>query len=186
MQSRIVDLALLFFISNLCMTSAFMAINQSAVRAEHTYKFKCNLMNSKGKIIPVTEILYSNGKNLRLIRWESKFISNPKQKCEEVSRKFNDFSENGNLQVLKFTTNKTTNRTLICGLSMQRKNFPCDESNKLFEMSKAMKDPKEVLSGLKHSMVTIDDGGGIQQGADNEDTQIIDFQASIEQQSANR
>ncbi len=189
MQSHPVNLALIFLISNLSMTSAFMAIPQSSVRADHTYKFRCNeRMNSKGKVIPVTEMLYRNGKNLPLIWWESNSILNPKQKCVEVSKKFSDFSRLGNLRVLKFTIHKTTLPaiTIICGLSRSNKDQPCDESNKLFEMSEAMKDPKQVLSGLKRNMVMIDNDGGIFQNSDDEYTQIIDFEASIEQQSANR
>ncbi len=186
MQSHPVNLALIFLISNLSMTSAFMAIPQSSVRADRSYSFACNSVGSFRKTIPVTMILFQNGTSLKLIRWESDPISNSERMCKEVSKKFDYFSSHGNLQVLKFVTDKVTHRTIVCGLSRQNKDRPCDESNKLFELSKASKAPKEVLSGLAHNMVTLDNDGGIFQNSDNEDIQIVDFEASIEQQSANR
>jgi hypothetical protein len=193
MQSRPANLVLIFLISNLCTLSAFMVITQSIVRAEQTYKFRCNeRMNSKGKVIPITEMLFPNQKILPLIRWESDFNANPKAMCDKVSTRFNYLSIHGNLHFLKFTTDKRTEKTIICGLSLKNKDRPCDESNKLFEMSKMkgdsriIKDPKQILSGLKNNMVTIDVDGGIFQNSDDEYTQIVDLEASIEQQSANR
>jgi Circadian oscillating protein COP23 len=186
MQSHPVNLIKIFFLSNLCMASAFMAIPQSPVRADRSYSFACNSVGNFRKTIPVTMILFSNGTSLKLIRWESEFITNPEQKCKEVSKKFNILLRDGNLQVLKFTTDKITRRTIICGLSRQNKDRPCDANNKLFELSKMSQDPKKVLNGLVHNMVTIDNDGGIFQNSDDEDTQIIDFEASIERQSANR
>ena len=120
-----------------------------------------------------------------LIRWESDFVNNPQQRCVEVSKKFDDFSKRGNLHFLKFTTYKTTNRTIICGLSKQDRDRACDESNKLFELSKAIKDPKKVLSGLRNSLVTID-SDGIFQNSDDDYTKIVDLQASIAQREPNR
>jgi Circadian oscillating protein COP23 len=186
MQSHPVNLIKIFFISNLYTISTLIAIPQSAVRAEHSYSFACNSIKSSKTVIPTTVILFSNRTFRPLIRWESNWINNPQQRCTEVSKKFDDFSKRGSLHFLKFTTDKRTNRTIICGLSKQDRDRSCDESNKLFELSKAIKDPKKVLSGLRHNLVTIDIDGGIYQNSDDEYTQIVDLQASIEQREANR
>ena len=185
MQSHPVNLIKIFFISNLYTILVLVVMPQSAMRAEHSYSFACNSIKSYKKVIPTTVILFSNRTSAPLIRWESEWISNPQQQCVEVSKKFDDFSKRGNLQVLKFTTDRRTNRTIICGLSKQERDRACDESNKLFELSKAIKDPKKVLSGLRNSLVTID-GDGIFQNSDEEYTQIVDLQASIEQREPNR
>ena len=187
MQSYPINLIKIFFISNLYTISALIVMPQSAVRSEHSYSFACNSIRSSKKIIPIptTVILFSNRTSAPLIRWESEWISNPQQRCVEVSKKFDDFSKRGNLHFLKFTTDKRTNRTIICGLSKQDRDRSCDESNKLFELSKAIKDPKKVLSGLRNSLVTID-GGDIYQNSDDEYTQIVDLQASIAQREPNR
>jgi Circadian oscillating protein COP23 len=183
MQSDNINLAKIFFVSNLCMTSAFVAMSQSIVRAEHSYSFACNSSRNSKKLIPTTTILFSNGTSAPLIRWESDFIRNPKQQCEEVSKKFNDFSRLGNLHFLKFTTDRKTGKTIICGLSKSNKDRSCDDSNKLFELSKAIKDPKLVLNGLRTSLVISSDGGIIQGSGDE---QIIDLAASIEKSQLDR
>lgn len=185
MQSHPVNLIKIFFISNLYTILALIVISQSAVRSEHSYSFACNSIKSSKKLIPTTVILFSNRTSAPLIRWESDWINNHQQRCTEVSKKFDDFSKRGNLHFLKFTTDKRTNRTIICGLSKQDRDRSCDESNKLFELSKAIKDPKKVLSGLRNSLVTID-GGDIYQNSDDEYTQIVDLQASIAQREPNR
>ena len=186
MQFHPVNLIKMFFISNLCTLSVLVVMPQSAVRSEHSYSFACNSIRSSKKNIYTTVILFSNRTSAPLIRWESGFIINPQQRCIEVSKKFDDFSRRGNLHFLKFTTDKRTNRTIICGLSKQDRDRACDESNKLFELSKAIKDPKKVLNGLRHNLVTIDGDSGILQNSDDEYTQIVDLQASIEQREPNR
>lgn len=186
MQFYPVNLIKILFISNLCTISVLVVMPQSAVRSEHSYSFACNSIKSSKKVIPTTVILFSNRTSMPLIRWESDFVNNPQQRCVEVSKKFDDFSKRGNLHFLKFTTYKTTNRTIICGLSKQDRDRACDESNKLFELSKASKDPKKVLNGLRHNLVTIDGDGGIYQNSDDEYTKIVDLQASIAQREPNR
>jgi Circadian oscillating protein COP23 len=186
MQLHPVNLIKIFFISNLCTISVLVVMSQSAVQSEHSYSFACNSIRSSKKIIPTTVILFANRTFAPLIRWESEWINNPQQRCVEVSKKFDDFSKRGNLQVLKFTTDKRTSRTIICGLSRQDWERACNESNKLFELSKAIKNPKQVLNALRHNLVTIDIDGGIFQNSDEEYTQIIDLQASIAQRESNR
>jgi Circadian oscillating protein COP23 len=181
MQPHSINLIKIFFIAHLSAISALIVIPQSAVRSEHSYSFACNSIKSSRKVIPTTVILFSNRTSSPLIRWESGLISNPQQRCLEVSRKFDDFSRRGKLHFLNFTTNKKSNRTIICGLSKQDRDRACDDSNKLFELSKAIKDPQQVLNGLRHNLVTIDSDGGILQNSDDEYTQIVDLQASIEQ-----
>lgn len=185
MQSHPVNLIKIFFISNLYTISALIVIPQSAVRSEHSYSFACNNIRSSKTVIPTTVILFSNRTFAPLIRWESEWIKNHQQRCIEVSKKFDDFSKRGNLHFLKFTTDKRTNRTIICGLSKQDRDRSCDESNKLFELSKAIKDPKKVLSGLQDSLVTIG-GKDIFQSSNDEGTKIVDLQASIAQREPNR
>jgi Circadian oscillating protein COP23 len=183
MQSDNINLAKIFFISNLCMTSAFIAMSQLVVRAEHSYSFACNSIKNAKKVVPTTMILFSNGTSKPIIHWESNFIRNPKQQCEEVSKRFDDFSRLGNLHFLKFAEDRKTGVTMICGLSRSNKDRSCDRSNKLFELSKAIKDPKIVLNGLRNSLV-IDDKSAILQGSD--DTQVVDLAASIEKSQLDR
>jgi Circadian oscillating protein COP23 len=174
------NLTKIFFVSSLCINLAVTAMIQSAVRAEHSYSFACNSIKNSKKIVPTTVILFSNRSSAPLIRWESEFIINPQQQCVEVSKKFDDFSKRGSLHFLKFTTNKKTGKTTICGLSKQQQDRSCDRSNQLFELSKAMKDPKQVLIGLRNSLVKIDSDNSILQNADDEYTQIIDLSSSID------
>lgn len=183
MQSDNINLAKIFFVANLCMTSAFVAMFPLIVRAEHSYSFACNSIKNSKKVVPTTMILFANGTSKPLIHWESDFIRNPKQQCEEVSKRFDDFSRLGNLHFLKFAENRKTGVTIICGLSRSNKDRSCDDSNKLFELSKAIKDPKKVLNGLRNSLV-IDDKGDIVQGSGDE--QIIDLAASIEKSQLDR
>ena len=183
MQSYNLNLAKVFVISNMCMTFAFMAMSQLVVRAENSYSFACNSIKSGKRVVPTTMILFSNGISKPLISWESNFIRNPKQQCEQVSKRFDDFSRLGNLHFLKFANDRKTGQIIICGLSRSNKDRSCDLSNKLFELSKAIKDPKIVLNGLRNSLV-IDDKGGIPQSSD--DTQLVDLAASIEKSQLDR
>jgi Circadian oscillating protein COP23 len=177
MQSYNLDRAKVFVI-NLCMTLAFIAMFQLVVRAENSYSFACNSIKSGKRVIPTTMILFSNGTSKPLISWESNFIRNPKQQCEQVSKRFDDFSRRGDLRFLKFAKDRKNGQTVICGLSMSNKDRSCDDSNKLFELSRAMNDPKKVLTGIRNSLVMVGDNS-IPQTSD--DSQIIDFAASIEQ-----
>jgi hypothetical protein len=183
MQSYNINLAKVFVISNLCMTLTFIAMSQLVVRAEHSYSFACNSIKNGKKVIPTTMILFSNGTSKPLISWESNFIRKPKQQCEQVSKRFEDFSRLGNLHFLKFANDRKTGGTIICGLSRSNKDRSCDESNKLFELSKAMNDPKKVLTGIRNSLVMVGDNS-IPQSSD--DSQIIDLAASIEQSQLDR
>lgn len=183
MQSYNINLAKVFVISNLCMILAFIAMSQLIVRAENSYDFACNSIKSGKKVIPTTMILFSNGTSRPLISWESSFIRDPKQQCEQVSKRFDDFSRRGNLRFLKFANDRKTGGTIICGLSRSNKDRSCDDSNKLFELSKAMNDPKKALNGIRNSLVMVDKGA-IFQGSD--DTQIVDLAASIEQSQLDR
>jgi Circadian oscillating protein COP23 len=177
MQSDNINVSKVFVISNLCITLAFIAMSQLVVRAEHSYSFACNSIKNSKKVVPTTMILFSNGTSKPLISWESNFIRNPKQQCEQVSKRFDDFSRLGNLHILKFAKDRKNGQTVICGLSRSNKDRSCDESNKLFELSKAMNDPKKALNGIRNSLVMIDKGA-IFQGSD--DTQIVDLAASID------
>ena len=183
MQSDNLNLAKVFVISNLCMTFAFIAMSQLIVRAENSYSFACNSIKSGKRVIPTTMILFSNGTSKPLISWESNLIRNPKQQCEQVSKRFDDFSRLGNLHFLKFANDRKTGGTIICGLSRSNKDLSCDESNKLFELSKAMNDPRKVLNGIRNSLVMVDKGA-IFQGSD--DTQTVDLAASIEKSQLDR
>jgi Circadian oscillating protein COP23 len=183
MQSDNVNLAKVFVISNLCMTLAFIVMSQLVVRAERSYSFACNTVKNDKKVVPTTMILFANGTSKPLISWESNFIRNPKQQCEEVSKRFDDFSRLGNLHFLKFASDRKTGRTMICGLSKSNKDRSCDRSNKLFELSSAMNDPKKVLNGIRSSLVMVGKGA-IYQGSDN--TQVVDLAASIEQSQLDR
>jgi Circadian oscillating protein COP23 len=183
MQSDNINLAKVFVISNLCMTLAFIAMSQLVVRAENSYSFACNSIKNGKKVIPTTMILFSNGTSKPLISWESNFIRKPKQQCETVSKRFEDFSRLGNLHFLKFANDRKTGQTIICGLSRSNKDRSCNDSNKLFELSKAIKDPKLVINGLRTSLVISSDGGIIQGSGDE---QIIDLAASIEKSQLDR
>ena len=178
MQSDHINLTKTFFISNLWMTLALIVMSPLIVRAESSYSFACNSIKNSKKVVPTTMILFANGTSTPLIRWESNFISNPKQQCEQVSKRFDDFSKLGKLHFLKFANNRKTGQTMICGLSRSNKDRSCDESNKLFELSNAIKDPKQVLNGLRNGLV-IDKKDGILQSSD--DDQLVDLAASIDQ-----
>ena len=178
MQSDNINSTRIFLISNLWMTLALIVMSPLIVRAESSYSFACNSIKNSKKVVPTTMILFANGTSAPLIRWESNFISNPKQECEQVSKRFDDFSRLGKLHFLKFANNRKTGQTMICGLSRSNKDRSCDESNKLFELSNAIKDPKQVLNGLKLVLVR-DTEGGIQQSSD--DSQLVELAASIDQ-----
>jgi Circadian oscillating protein COP23 len=166
------------FVINLCMTLAFIAMFQLVVRAENSYSFACNSVKNGKRVVPTTMILFSNGKSKPLIRWESNPFPKSKQQCEEVSKRFDDFSRRGDLRFLKFA-NGENGKPMICGLSRANKDRSCDQGNKLFNLSKAMNnDPRKVLTGIRNSLVMVD-GGSITQGS--EITQIVDLAASIEQ-----
>jgi Circadian oscillating protein COP23 len=171
------------FVINLCVTLASILMSQLVVQAENSYSFACNSIKSGKRVIPTTMILFSNGTSRPLIRWESNFHPKPKQQCEQVSKRFDDFSRQGNLHFLKFANDSKTGGTIICGLSRTNKDRSCDESSKLFELSRAMNDPKKALNGIRNSLVMIDKGA-IFQGSD--DTQIVDLAASIEQSQLDR
>ena len=166
------------FVINLCMTLAFILMSQLVVQAENSYSFACNSIKNGKRVIPTTMILFSNGTSRPLIRWESNFHPNPKQQCEQVSKRFDDFSQRGDLRLLKFANDRKTGQTMICGLSMRNKDRSCNDSNKLFDLSKAMDDPRKVLNGIRNSLVMVGDNS-IPQGSD--DTLTVDLAASIEQ-----
>jgi Circadian oscillating protein COP23 len=164
------------FVITLCMTLAFIAMFQLVVRAENSYSFACNSVKNGKRVIPTTMILFSNGTSKPLIRWESNFHPDPKRQCEQVSKRFDDFSRRGDLRFLKFA-NGENSKPMICGLSRANKDRPCDATNELFKLSKAMNNPRKVLTGIRNSLVMLDDS--ITQGS--EITQIVDLAASIEQ-----
>ena len=141
------------------------------------FRSACNSIKNSKKVVPTTMILFANGTSTPLIRWESNFIRNPKRECEDVSKKFDDFSRLGKLHFLRFANNQETGGTMICGLSRSDKDRSCNESNKLFDLSNAIKDPKQVINGLKLVLVR-DTEGGIQQSSD--DSQLVDLTASID------
>ena len=178
MQSDNINSTKLFLISNLCVTLALIVMSPLIVRAESSYSFVCNSIKNSKKVVPTTVILFANGTSTPLIRWESNFIRNPKRECEDVSKKFDDFSRLGKLHFLRFSYNRKTGGTMICGLSRSDKDRSCDKSNKLFDLSNAIKDPKEVLNGLLH-IVRGDTKDSIKQSSD--DSQLVDLTASIDE-----
>ena len=184
MQSYNLNLAKVFVISNLCMTLALIAMSQLVVRAENSYSFACNSIKNGKRVVPTTMILFSNGTSKPLISWESNFIRNPKQQCEQVSKRFEDFSKSGNLHFLKFANDRRTGETIICGLSRSNKDRSCNETNKLFQLSKVIKDPKQVLNGFRGRLIGPESAPPMPQGSD--DAQIIDLTASIEKSQLDR
>jgi hypothetical protein len=85
MQFYPINLSKTFSISSLWTISIFMAISQSAVKANPAYSFACNHIRISQKLIPITVILLPNGKYSEIIRWDSKMI--PDREREGKCRK---------------------------------------------------------------------------------------------------
>jgi hypothetical protein len=90
-------------------------------------------------------------------------------------------SKKGELDRLKIGVDRN-HRTIVCGLSVNNEDAPCDDNNEIFSLTTGK--PNTVLKTLLRNMKTTYNPYGITQSSDDEI--VIDFKASIEQQSINR
>lgn len=103
---------------------------------------------ASGKKIPATLVWVPQRQgNIRIIGWKSEFFSrfgwNPQKRCAEVTPKFQQFYDAGQLKYL--TTGYSNGYPIVCALAQE--NDACESSRQLFTM-KPHDNPNQLLHQL--------------------------------------
>ncbi|MBR8841082.1 MAG: COP23 domain-containing protein [Stigonema ocellatum SAG 48.90 = DSM 106950] len=126
----LIEVTRVFAIASLTATTT-ATINQPSYAVSAT--FDCG-QNQDG--VPVTFAHTQDGKNVPMIRWVSNnYFSeklNPKQRCQQVSQRFQRNFENGNLRYIK--AGVLNGQPVICAAA--QKNAPCTDSTLLFTLKR--------------------------------------------------
>lgn len=137
-------------------------------------EYKCDLESGS----PVTLAVTPKGK-IDLIVWKRQFFSNsgytPEKRCQEVSARFQRFSDNGSLRFV--TTGRLKNQNVMC-VTRSKARPSCDSKGLLLTFEPTDK-PEEVLKQLFDlSNRASGDGRGIVRAAGEQ--VVIDMQQFLE------
>jgi hypothetical protein len=139
----------------------------SSASPKFNYIFSCSPNLQKN--FPSTQIEFSDGKKYDMIYWKK--YSNSRKKCDDVSRRFQEFKESHRLTYL-LSGKSSTGQTIICGVAKQSES--CNDSSKIFDLLPG-NSPQSTIEGLQE---TISGGNSpIYQGAD--DDIIVSFEDLI-------
>lgn len=131
----------------LAMSVAPLLSLNSSVEAQ-TKKNVYSCISHEGK--PSTVVDTAKGRVL-LIVWESDFFKNsgwtPQKRCEEVTRRFQEFSDNKTLRYL--TTGKMKGQNVICvGKAAGGSTYQCLDNGLLLTLEGNNDNPNQVLQNL--------------------------------------
>ncbi len=125
----------------------------SVAQSKNTYK--CLIFKNN----PTTVVDTKRGK-IQLISWKSNFFSNstwtPQKRCDEVSKRFQKFSDNG---TLRYVATGTMNRqSVICVAQKKSSGFGCQTDGLLLTLE-PKDNPNTVLQELFDISARVSSGG---------------------------
>jgi hypothetical protein len=161
------------------LTGVVIAYGTSLTLSQPSYAEGATFHCAKSNGVFTTFVRTQDGKNLPMIRWVSNYFNNSgltqKERCQEISRRFQSNYDNGILRYIKGgTLNK---QPVVCAAT--EKNAACKENTLLFTL-KPGSDPDTVARKLFDRRALADGKEVDQNGGDTSTGPVsIDFEAYL-------
>jgi hypothetical protein len=149
--------------------------SSSLANKKGTVQFFCGRVNQDSIIIPTTQVMATgNSEAVSLILWKytpPKGMTN-QQRCEIVSKRFDDAWKRGSFDKLIAGIDKASGLGLICAVRYTERT--CDRSNLLFSLNTGS-DAEDMLNRIRGTLSNPDKGSPISQSSgENEiDMQLV-------------
>ncbi|MGK7947134.1 MAG: COP23 domain-containing protein [Microcystaceae cyanobacterium] len=156
---------------NVLILSLLLSLFGLATKGQAQSKNKYTCVSEQG--IPRTVVDTKRGK-IELIVWKSNFFGSqwsPERRCQEVTRRFQSFSDAGNLKYV--TTGKINGYPVICVGDQQTRGYSCDQNGLLITLQPS-DHPPSVMNELFNINNRIS-GGGVTRSSGRPRSRVINM-----------